>query len=84
MVLCMAIPIKLDIGFIFGLRYIPFIIVALFGGYKYTFPLYLVLNIYRFMLIGGAGTLQSFLFSTVIFILVPLLHKWFFVQNAKK
>ncbi|TWE08520.1 two-component system sporulation sensor kinase B [Neobacillus bataviensis] len=84
MVLCMAFPIKLEIGFIFDLRYIPFIIVALFGGFKYTFPLYLVLNIYRFMIIGGAGTLQSFLFSTVIFILVPLLHKWFFVQNAKK
>lgn len=84
MVLCMAFPIKLEIGFIFDLRYIPFIIVALFGGYKYTFPLYLVLNIYRYMIIGGAGTLQSFLFSTVIFILVPLLNKWFFVQNAKK
>ena len=80
----MAFPIKLEIGFIFDLRYIPFIIVALFGGYKYTFPLYLVLNIYRYMIIGGAGTLQSFLFSTVIFIVVPVLHKWFFVQNAKK
>ncbi|MEH7418301.1 histidine kinase dimerization/phospho-acceptor domain-containing protein [Neobacillus drentensis] len=84
MVLCMAFPIKLEIGFIFDLRYIPFIIVALFGGYKYTFPLYLVLNIYRFMIIGGEGTLQSFLFSTAIFILVPLLNKWFFIQNAKK
>src|SRR5439155_21852188 len=61
----------------------PFIIVALFGGYKYTFPLYIVLNIYRF-LIGGAGILQSFLFSTIMFILIPILSKWFLGQNARK
>ena len=79
----MALPIKLKIGFIFDLRYIPFIIVALFGGYKYCFPLYLVLNIYRFM-IGGAGTLQSFLFSSVIFMVVPFFSKWFIEKNAKK
>jgi two-component system sporulation sensor kinase B len=83
MVLCMAFPIKLQIGFIFDLRFIPFIIVALFGGYKYTFPLYIVLNIYRF-LIGGAGILQSFLFSTIMFILIPILSKWFLGQNARK
>lgn len=83
MVLCMAFPIKLQIGFIFDLRYIPFLIIALFGGYKYSFTLYFVLNIYRFM-IGGPGTFQSFLFSTVIFSLVPLLSKKFIQQNAKK
>ncbi|ULT58983.1 HAMP domain-containing histidine kinase [Neobacillus drentensis] len=83
MVLCMAFPIKLEIGFIFDLRFVPFIIVALFGGYKYTIPLYMVLNIYRTM-IGGAGILQSFLFSTIIFMLVPLLSKWFLRQNARK
>ncbi|MEH7094108.1 HAMP domain-containing sensor histidine kinase [Neobacillus vireti] len=83
MVLCMAFPIKLEIGFIFDLRFIPFIIVALFGGYKYTIPLYMVLNIYR-TIIGGAGILQSFLFSTIVFILIPLLNKWFLRQNARK
>ncbi|MFC0275060.1 ATP-binding protein, partial [Metabacillus herbersteinensis] len=82
MVLCMTVPIKLEIGFIFDLRYISFIIVALFGGYKNVFPLYLVLNIYRFYL-GGDGTLQSFLFSTVIFILVPILSKKFIQLNSK-
>jgi two-component system sporulation sensor kinase B len=78
----MTIPIKLDIGFIFDLRYIPFIIVALFGGYKNSFPLYIVLNIYRFYL-GGEGTIQSFLFSTVIFIIVPLLSKKFIQLHPK-
>jgi two-component system sporulation sensor kinase B len=83
MVLCMGFPIRLEIGFIFDLRYVPFIIVALFGGYKYTFPIYLVLNAYRF-LIGGAGSFQSLIFSTVIFIIVPLLNKLFMKQNSQK
>lgn len=79
----MAFPIKLEIGFIFDLRYIPFLIVALYGGYKYTFPLYIVLNVYRFF-IGGHGIFQSLIFSSVIFILVPLLSKMFLKQNSKK
>jgi two-component system, sporulation sensor kinase B len=82
MILCIHTPIKLEIGFIFDLRYIPFIIVALFGGYKNVLPLYLVLNIYRFYL-GGEGTINSLLFSTVILILVPLLSKKFNQLNSK-
>ncbi len=78
----MTLPIKLDIGSIFDLRYIPFIIVALFGGYKSVLPLFLVLNFYRFYL-GGYGTLQSFLFSTVLFILIPILSKKFIQLNSK-
>lgn len=40
MILCMVYPIHLDIGFIFDLRYIPFIIVALYGGYWKVLPLF--------------------------------------------
>lgn len=76
MSLCIAKPIKLEIGFIFDLRYIPFIIMALFGGYKNVLPLYIILNLYRFY-VGGAGTIQSFLFSTTVMILVPLYSKKF-------
>ncbi|HZG71419.1 MAG TPA: histidine kinase dimerization/phospho-acceptor domain-containing protein, partial [Chondromyces sp.] len=76
MILCMKFPVTLDIGFIVDLRYIPFIIVALYGGYKYAFFLYILLNVYRFY-IGGEGTLPSLYFSTAIFILVPLLNKKF-------
>lgn len=83
MVLCMTHPIQLESGFIIDLRYIPFIIVALYGGYKMTFPLYLVLNVARFI-IGGNGFIQSLLFSTIVFICIPLFHKWFIKQNAKK
>jgi two-component system sporulation sensor kinase B len=83
MVLCMTFPIKLEIGFIFDLRYIPFIIVGLFGGYKIVFPLYLVLNVYRFY-IGGDGIFLSLFFSTVIFILVSILSTKFIKLNSRK
>jgi two-component system sporulation sensor kinase B len=79
----MLFPIKLELGFIFDLRYIPFVLVALFGGYKWIFPVYIVLNIYRFF-IGGEGVFQSLIFSTVILILVPLLHKKFINLSPQK
>lgn len=82
MCLCIAKPFKLDIGFIFDLRYVPFIIVALFGGYKNVLPLYILLNIYRFY-VGGEGTFQSFLFATSILILVPLYSKRFIKLDSK-
>ena len=82
LVLCMAFPVKLELGFIIDLRYIPFIIVALFGGYKMVFPLYVVLNAYRFF-IGGEGIFQSLAFSTVILIVVPLLSAKFMQQNSR-
>jgi two-component system, sporulation sensor kinase B len=83
MVLCMAFPIKLQIGFIFDLRYIPFLIVSLFGGYKYAFPMYIVLNADRF-LIGGEGVFHSLVFSTVIFILMPSISKMVIKQSPQK
>ncbi|WP_227938123.1 ATP-binding protein [Alkalihalobacillus deserti] len=76
MVLCMTFPIRLEPGFIFDLRYLPFIIASLFAGYTVAFPLYIVLNLYRFI-IGGDGLLPSLLFSTFVFILVPLWSKKF-------
>ncbi|MBS4207922.1 ATP-binding protein [Bacillus sp. FJAT-50079] len=83
MVLCMTFPIKLESGFIVDLRYIPFILIALFGGYKMVFPLYIILNIWRFF-IGGAGTIESFVFSTVIFMIVPLISRKFLQLNTQK
>ena len=83
MILCMVYPIHLQIGFIFDLRYIPFIIVALYGGYKKVFTLFVVLNVYRFI-IGGDGVIQSMLFSTAIFLVVPILHRLFIKSNSQK
>lgn len=83
MLLCIAKPIELEFGFIFDLRYIPFIIVALFGGYQNVIPLYLILNAYRFY-IGGDGVIHSFLFSTAVLLLVPLFSKRFLRLNSKQ
>ncbi|WP_413308949.1 LytS/YhcK type 5TM receptor domain-containing protein [Bacillus sp. 1P10SD] len=83
MVLCMTIPIKLNVGFNVDLRYIPVIIVALFGGYKKVFPLYIVLNIYRYYL-GGDGILQSFLYSTGVIILLPAFSQRFKQLSSKR
>ncbi|OXM14429.1 ATP-binding protein [Paenibacillus herberti] len=76
MVLCIAKPIQLETGFIFDLRYIPFIIMALFGGYRYALPLYIILNIYRFY-VSGEGAVPSFLFSTAVTAVIPLYSKHF-------
>ncbi|MFB5662611.1 ATP-binding protein [Alteribacillus sp. HJP-4] len=76
MLLCMSFPIQLDIGFIFDLRYVPFVLAALFGGYKTALPLFIMLNAYRF-LIGGDGAFLSLAFSTIIFFIVPLFHEKF-------
>ncbi|WP_440705882.1 ATP-binding protein [Heyndrickxia oleronia] len=83
MILCITMPIKIKLGFIIDLRYIPFIIVALYGGYKAVWPLYILLNLYRFY-VGGEGTFQSFLFSTIIFILIPLFNRRFIKLSSKK
>lgn len=82
MSLCIAKPFTLDIGFIFDLRYVPFITVALFGGYRSVFPLYIILNVYRFI-VGGEGALHSFLFATMVFILVPLYSNKFMKLHSK-
>jgi two-component system sporulation sensor kinase B len=83
MILCMTFPIRLELGAIYDLRYIPFIIASLYGGFKTAFPLYIILNIYRFI-IGGPGVFLSLLFSTVILCLVPIWSKKFLKQHPEK
>lgn len=83
MLLCMIYPIRLELGFTVDLRYIPFITLALYGGYKKLFPLYIILNIVRF-LVGGEGVLPSFIFSTIAFAIFPLLHRKFVSYSPRK
>jgi len=79
---CLSLPIHLQSGFIFDLRYISFIIIALYWGYKNALIPYFALNLYRF-LIGGDGIIQSFLFSTVILIAASLCSKKFLSFDTK-
>ena len=82
MSLCISMPIQLSIGFIVDLRYIPFLIVALYGGYRNVFLLYIILNLYRFY-VGGEGTMQSFLFSTTVMVIVPYYSAKFLKLSSK-
>ncbi|RXI97803.1 GHKL domain-containing protein [Anaerobacillus alkaliphilus] len=82
-ILCMSYPITLELGFTFDLRYFPFIIAALYGGYKVSFPLIFVIIVYR-LIVGGNGVIQSIILSTAIFMVVPLLHKKFLTLNTTK
>lgn len=79
----MTFPIKLEGGYLFDLRYIPFLIVALFGGYRCSLPLYILLNIYR-LFIGGPGMIKSFIFSTIIFATLPFCKRIFVKQGIHK
>ncbi|MBM7662528.1 two-component system sporulation sensor kinase B [Bacillus mesophilus] len=79
----MTFPIRLELGAIYDLRYIPFIIASLYGGFKTAIPLYIILNVYRFI-IGGEGVFLSFLFSTVILLLVPVWSKKFLTQLSDR
>ncbi|MDR9853615.1 ATP-binding protein [Paenibacillus sp. VCA1] len=82
MILCISMPIQLSIGFIVDLRYIPFLLVALYGGYRNVFLLYIILNLYR-LYVGGEGTMQSFLFSTTMMVIVPYYSAKFLKLSSK-
>ncbi|MCG7336961.1 HAMP domain-containing histidine kinase [Sporosarcina sp. ACRSM] len=84
LLLCMAFPLKLEIGFMFDLRWIPFIVVALFGGYKMALPLYIVLNVYRYLIGGGDGFYHSLAFATVILLVIPFFREQFIVQTPNR
>lgn len=73
---CMLFPIQLQSGFIFDLRYIPFIIIALYWGFKSALIPYLAINIYQ-LWIGGESIIESFLFSTIILIVMSLCNHKF-------
>ena len=83
MILSMLYPIQLEIGFIVDLRYIPFVIVALYGGYRMVIPLYILLNLFR-LFIGGEGIFQSFLFSTFILITIPWISRKFMLSSPRQ
>ncbi|MCM3489302.1 hypothetical protein M3689_08325 [Alkalihalophilus marmarensis] len=83
MVMCMSFPIHISHGFIFDLRYIPFIIGSLFGGFPVAIPIYAVLNIYR-LIIGGPGWVPSFFISSLVVVTIPFLHTSFLASNDLK
>jgi two-component system, sporulation sensor kinase B len=71
-IMCMNFPITNYEGHIFDLRYIPFVLGALYGGRKIAILLYLVILVYRFY-IGGAGFFIAFVDSSLLLIILLFL-----------
>jgi two-component system sporulation sensor kinase B len=75
-ILCMRFPIEFFPHFLFDLRQVPFIIGALYGGYRIGGWIFISILAYRFT-IGGDGVYVNFIVVTLIIIGVPLLSAAF-------
>ncbi|EJQ94100.1 sensor histidine kinase [Bacillus cereus] len=64
-VFCMTFPFHLHAGFIYDLRFIPIILVFLYGNTKCIICIGILYLSYRFYL-GGSGVFPSFIIFTII------------------
>ncbi|MFV8830349.1 ATP-binding protein [Alkalihalobacterium sp. APHAB7] len=71
-IICMNFTITNYEGHFFDLRYIPFVLGALYGGKKVAIFLYFVILVYRFY-IGGEGFYIAFIDSTLLLIILLFL-----------
>ena len=83
LILCMLFPVSINKALVWDLRWIPFILGCLYGGYKLGFPLlFLVLSI-RYLQ-GGTGFYIVLINFTLITILATLLSKYYLRVTIKK
>ena len=83
LILCMLYPVSINKVIVWDLRWIPFILGCLYGGYKLGFPLlFLVLSI-RYVQ-GGTGFYIVLINFTFITILATLLSKYYLRVTIKK
>ena len=80
-VFCMSFPFTVFPGYIYDLRTLPLIIVALYGGYRSGLLVFLVLVLYRY-LIGGNGFIVT-CFSYLPIIIIALLSMKFYHRLCK-
>ena len=64
-IFCMTFPFHLHAGFIYDLRFIPIILVFLYGNTKSIISIGVLYLSYRFYL-GGSGVFPSFIIFTII------------------
>ncbi|MEX0137352.1 ATP-binding protein [Bacillus nitratireducens] len=64
-IFCMTFPFHLHAGFIYDLRFIPIILVFLYGNTKSVISIGILYLSYRFYL-GGSGVFPSFIIFTII------------------
>lgn len=82
-ILCMSFPLEFFPNFFFDLRQVPFIIGALYGGYRIGGWIFLSILVYR-ITIGGDGVYVNFIVITLIIAGVPLLSSAFKLLKLKR
>lgn len=82
-IFCMSYPITIMEGFIFDLRWIPVIVVGLYGGVPVSIFLTIITIAYRFFL-GGGGIYPTIIIGAIILFFLLLLTKIFVTSTRKK
>jgi diguanylate cyclase len=71
-------PIQME-SYLFDLRLIPIIFIAYFHGWKYSFPVVILVSLYHYM--SGEGLGQEIIFGTLIPSLLPMV--FYFIKGKK-
>ena len=81
-ILSMLFPVYVDENFIWDLRWIPFILGGLYGGYKLGSSLLLIILFIRYFQ-GGDGFYITVITFTIVGIIVSLLSKYYLQMRLK-
>ncbi|KIL51966.1 ATP-binding protein [Jeotgalibacillus soli] len=82
LILCMQFPVALGENFVWDLRRIPFILGALYGGYRLGLFLLALMFITRFLM-GGDGFYVSIVSYSLIMILIFFVSKYYLKMALK-
>ena len=81
-ILSMLFPVYVDENFVWDLRWIPFILGGLYGGYKLGSSLLLIIFFIRYFQ-GGDGFYITVITFTIVGIIVSLLSKYYLQMRLK-
>ena len=81
--LCMLFPVAVREGYVWDLRWIPFILGALYGGYKLGFFL-LYLTLFIRYLMGYDGFILACIIFPIILFVILLLSKSFLQMSVRR
>lgn len=76
------LPIQIG-QYIFDLRLIPLIMLALFSGWSNTLFVVVIVSAWRFFIIGGDGALPGVLFGMIVPTIFTLIYARYIANNGK-
>src|SRR4051794_30149061 len=82
-ILCMLFPVYVDENFTWDLRWIPFILGGLYGGYKLGFSLFLIVFIIRYFQ-GGSGFYVAIITFSIVGMILFFLSKYYLRMTLKQ